>query len=108
MQMEGLLQQDTLDWGMQRGGGGGTRLVLIHCHCASVASARSMLVRAAILCRGSIVPDLNQSRNGSTRWVIPMTSYFSCIICHAVASARKGDTISGWTRERGDRDDQGT
>ena len=83
------------------GGGGGTSLALISCRCASVASVRSTLVRAAMPCRGSIVATLKKSRNGATRWVIPMASDFACIICHAVASARKGETISGWTRERG-------
>ena len=58
--------------------------------------------------RVSIVAALNQSRNGATYWVIPMASDFACIICHAVAEARKGDTISGWTRERGARYNQGT
>ena len=48
------------------------RLVLIPWHCASMESARSTLVRAAMPCRGYIVATPNQSRNGSTHWVIPM------------------------------------
>ena len=62
--------------GDAEGGGKGTRLVLIPCLCASVASARSTLARAAVPCRGSIVAALNQPRNGATRWVIPMASAF--------------------------------
>ena len=68
----------------------------------------SKLVREAMRYRGSIVASLNQSRNGATRWVIPMDPDLACIICHAVAGARKGDTVSGWTRERGARDARGT
>ena len=82
------------------GWGGGARLVLIPCRCANVAPVRSTLVREAMPCRGSIVAALNQSRNGATRWVISMASAFTCIICHMVAGARKGEIISGWTRER--------
>ena len=48
-------------WG---GGGGGTRLVLIPCLCARVASARSTLARTAMPCWGPTVAALNQSRNG--------------------------------------------
>ena len=59
-------------------------------------------------CRGSIVATLNQSRNGATYLVIPTASDCACIICHVVAGARKGETISGWTRERGGRDSQVT
>ena len=59
-------------------------------------------------CRGSIVAALNQSRNDATCWVIPMVSAFACIIFHTVVSARKGENISGWTRERGSRDARGT
>ena len=59
-------------------------------------------------CRGSTVAALNQSRNGATRWVIPMVLDFACIICHAVAGNKKGDTISGCTKEKGDRDSRGT
>ena len=33
---------------------------------------------------------------------------FACIICHVVSGNRKGETIIGCTRERGDRDDWGT
>ena len=84
------------------------RLVLIPCRCASVESARSTLVRAAMPCRGSIVATLNQSSNGATRWVVPMAWAFECIICHAVTGAIKGYTINGWTRERGKMEDQGT
>ena len=50
---------------------------------------------------GSTVSTLNKSMNGSTQWFIPMVSDFECIMCHRVAGARKGDTISTWTRERG-------
>ena len=59
-------------------------------------------------CRGLIVAALNQSKKGATRWVTPMASDFACIICHAVDGARKGETISGWNGERGDRDNRGT
>ena len=83
------------------GCGGGTRLVLIPCLYIRVASARSTIVRAAIPFLGSTVAALNQSSNGATCWVIPMASDFECIMCHRVAGARKGDTISTWTRERG-------
>ena len=83
--------------------GGGTRLVLIPCSYSIMASARSTLIREAMPCRGSIVSALNQSRNGAYRWVIPMASSFACIICHAVAGARKGETTIRWTRERGSR-----
>ena len=51
-------------WGW---GGGGTRLVLITCICARVASSRSTLVRAVMTCWGSNVAALNKSRNGDTR-----------------------------------------
>ena len=57
---------------------------------------------------GSTVATLNKSRNCATRWVIPMALDFVCVMCHAVDGARKGETISGWTRERGARDAQGT
>ena len=107
MQLEGLLKRDMLYRGLWRLGWG-TRLVLIPCRCSSVASARSTRVRASMPCRGSNVAALNQSRNGATFWVIPMASAFSCIICHAVAGARKWETISRWTRERGPRDNLGT
>ena len=87
---------------------GGTRLVLIPCICVIMASVRSTLVRAAMPCRGSIVATPDQSRNSSTHWVIPVASALAYIIYHTVASSRKGETISGWTRERGARDDRGT
>ena len=93
MQLEGLLQRNMLDRGVWRGGGG-ARLVLIPCCCDNVDSTRSKLVRVLMPCRSSIVATLNQSRNGSTQWVIPMASAFECIICHAFAGARKGETIS--------------
>ena len=79
------------------------RLVLITCRCASMESARSTLVRVAMPYRGSIVATPNQSRNGSTHWVIPMASDFACIICHTVSGDRKVETISRWTREKGVR-----
>ena len=91
-----------------RGGGGRTRPVLIPFRCASVASARSTMVRAEMTYRGSIVAALNQSRNSAILWVIPMASAFACIIFHTVAGASKGGTIRGWTREKGDRDARGT
>ena len=89
-------------------GGGGMRIVLIPCSCASIESARLTLARAVMPCRGSTVATPNQSRNGSTHWVIPMASAFSCIIYHTVSSARKGETNIRWTREKGARDEQGT
>ena len=67
-----------------------------------------MLVRVAMPCRGSTVSALNQSKKGAPRWVIPMASDFAYIKFHAVAGARKGETISGWTRERGSRYARGT
>ena len=88
--------------------GGETRLVLIPCSCSRMASVRFKLVRAEMPCRGSIVATPDQSRNSSTHWVIPVASALAYIIYHTVASSRKGETISGWTRERGARDDRGT
>ena len=84
------------------------RFVLVPFCCASVASVSSTLLRAEMPYRGSIIATLNQSRNGATCWVIPMALDFACIICHTVDGPRKGDTISGWTRERGTRDVRGT
>ena len=69
-------------------------LVLILYLCARVAFARYTLVRAARPSWGSTVTTLNQYKNVSTHWVIPMASDFACIMCHAVAGARKGETIS--------------
>ena len=37
-----------------------------------------------------------------------MASDFACIMCHVVAGARKEETISEWTRERGERYARGT
>ena len=67
-------------------------LVLIPYLCASVASARSILVRAAMPCRVSIVATLNQSRNSATLWVVPMASAF-CVY-HMLLGCRR--------QERGD------
>ena len=92
--------------GMRREGGR-KRRVLIFCRCDSVVSTRSILDRAAMPCRGSILAALNQLRNGATRWVIPIVAAFACIICNAVSGARKGDTIIRWTRKRGGRYTQG-
>ena len=49
--------------GAEEGEGGGTRLVLIPCRCARIASVRSKLVRAMMPFKCSIVAALNQSRN---------------------------------------------
>ena len=59
-------------------------------------------------CWGSTVAALDLSSYGATRWVIPMTSAFACIVCHAFSGARKGETISGCTRKRGARYARGT
>ena len=48
---------------------------------------------------GSTVSTLNKSMNGSTQWFIPMVSDFECIMCHTVAGARRGETISMWNRD---------
>ena len=103
---KGVMNQEDMDWGLGRWWWG-ARLVLIPCHCARVASTRSTLVRAAIPCWGSTVANFNQSRNGDTRYVIPMASYFACIMCHAVSGANKGETINRRNRDRGARDARG-
>ena len=94
--------------GVGEGVVGGKRLVLIPWRCAILASTRSTLVRAAMPCWGSNFDNLNQCRNGATHYVIPMASDFACIMCHAVSSANKGETINRRNRDRGARDAQGT
>ena len=79
-------------------------LVLILYLCARVAFARYTLVRAARPSWGSIVTSLNQYRNGANHWVILMAPAFVCIMCHAIAGARKGETIIGCNMDRGARD----
>ena len=59
-------------------------------------------------CRGSIVADLNQSRNGATCWDILMTLAFACIVCYVVAGIRKWEFISEWNRDRRSQDARGT
>ena len=73
-----------------------------------MVSARSMIVRAAMPFCGYPVSALNHSINGVTCWVIPIASVFACILCHSLEAYRNGSTDIGCTRERGDRDAQGT
>ena len=105
MYLEGLLQRDMLAWGLWRGGGKARPDPLLLCQ-NGISKVHNG--EAEMTCRGSIVATLNQFRNGATNLVIPMALDFACIICHVVAGARKGETISRWTRERGGRDAQGT
>ena len=80
----------------------------IPCICTSVVSASCMVVRAAFPCCGYPVSALNHSNNGVICWVIPIVSAFVCIMFHALKGNSNEATISGYTRERGARDKQGT
>ena len=82
-------------------------LFRIPCFFSIVVLTRSTLVREAIPRCGSTVSALNQYMNGVTRWVILIESDFACIMCHSLEGDRNGDTISGCTRGRGDRNARG-
>ena len=74
------------------------RIFLITCRCAIIELTRSTLVREAMTYLGFTVVALSQSRKGDTPCFVPTSLDIACIICHKVAGARIGETISGCTR----------
>ena len=60
--------------------GGGTRIFRISYLWSSVESSRSKVVRDLMPCCGVTVVTLSQSMNCITRWVIPISSAFACIM----------------------------